>query len=455
MNSTHNLLFGLLLATLAGCDSDDSSLDEIDRLSPVLLSEEVIDVNEFLETVSFMGTKTLSLDVGVGSGAFHFKDDNTDEFYTITDRGPNIACDESTQVLDIENFCLNDNGIRDEEGKIFPVPSLTPTIYKFDIDAGGVFGTKVGYEVIQTITLKDRDDNPISGLPNPLQVTTTENAYDKNGKKLDFDPEGVDTEAIVKLSNGTFWLAEEYGPSLIHVAANGRILERIVPAGVEADLATANYRIIGALPAILKKRQLNRGIESLAVSPDEDFLYFIMESPLANPAAYQNSRYVRLFKVSLREFDLDSVVAEYVYVIDEPETFTADNTTKQSDVKISEMVALDTDKLIILERVTRHTKLYQLSKLEDATNILGTEWDDEAIVPSLERLSDLTAQGIIPLEKKLVFDSRRDLSDLDSKIEGIALLDDQYLVFINDNDFGIKGAQTRIRLEKRVEQLNK
>ncbi|TGO03381.1 hypothetical protein PN36_07645 [Candidatus Thiomargarita nelsonii] len=413
----------------------------MEKLSPVRLSEEVIDVNEFLERVSFMGTKILSLDVGVGSGAFHFRDDNTDEFYTITDRGPNLACNESAQVLDIQNFC--------QEGRIFPVPSFTPTIYKFDIDAGGVFGTK--YEFIETITLKDRDDNPISGLPNPLQVTTTENAYDKNGKKLDFDSEGVDTEAIVKLSNGTFWLAEEYGPSLIHVAANGRILERIVPAGVEADLASANYRIIGALPAILKKRQLNRGIESLAVSPDEDFLYFIMESPVA----YQNSRYVRLFKVSLREFDLDSVVAEYVYVIDEPETFTADNTTQQSDVKISEMVALDTDKFIILERVTRHTKLYQLSKLEDATNILGTEWDDEAIEPSLERLSDLTAQGIIPLEKKLVFDSRRDISDLDSKIEGIALLDDQYLVFINDNDFGIKGAQTRIRLEKRVEQLNK
>jgi len=447
MNFTHSLLFGLLLAILAGCDSGDSFLDETEKLSPVLLNEEVIDVNEFLERVSFMGTKILSLDVGVGSGAFHFRDDNSDEFYTITDRGPNLACNESKQVLDIEIFCKDDNGRLDEEGRIFPVPNFTPTIYKFDIDAGGVFGTK--YEVIETITLKDRDDNPISGLPNP--VTTTENAYDNNGNKLDFDSEGVDTEAIVKLSNGTFWLAEEYGPSLIHVAANGRILERIVPAGVEADLASANYRVIGTLPAILKKRPLNRGIESLAVSPDEDFLYFMMESPLT----YQNSRYVRLFKVSLREFDLDSLVAEYVYIIDKPESFTADQTNKQSDVKISEMVILESEKLIILERVTKHTKLYQLSKLEDATNILGTEWDEEAIEPSLETLSDLTAQGIIPLEKKLVFDSRRDISDLDSKIEGIALLDDQYLVFINDNDFGIKGAQTRIRLEKRVEQLNK
>jgi hypothetical protein len=229
-----------------------------------------------------------------------------------------------------------------------------------------------------------------------------------------------------------------------------------VPAGVEGDLAAANYRVIGALPAILKKRRLNRGIESLAVDPDEQFLYFMMESPLANPdnTAYKNSRYVRLFKISLRNFDLDSVVGEYIYVLDEPDTFTADNTTQQSDVKVSEMVALDIDKLIILERVTKHTKLYRLSNLDDATNILGTSWDDEAIEPSLEMQSDLTAQGITLLDKELVFDSRRDLSDLDSNIEGIALLDDDYLVFINDNDFGIKGVQTRIRIEKRVEQLD-
>lgn len=395
--------------------------------------------------MSFQGGKTLTLDVGVGSGAFHYKGDPVDEFYTITDKGANIGCAESGKVLNIVDSCF---------GKIFPLPSFTPTIYKFDIDTGGTLISSSGYEVIQTIKIKDRDDNPISGLPNPL--LSTENAYDNNINRLDFDPEGLDTEAIVKLSNGTFWLADEYAPSLVHVAANGRILERIVPAGIEDDLAAANYRVVGALPSILKKRQLNRGIESLAISSDGQFLYFMMESPLADPdgASFSKSRYVRLFKVSLRNFDLDSVVGEYVYVLDEPDTFTADNTNKQSDVKISEMVVLGGDKLIILEHVTRHTKLYRLSSLDDATNILGTEWDNEATNPSLEKLSDLTAQGITPVEKNLVFDSRRDISDLDSKIEGIAVLNDEYLVFINDNDFSIEGAQTRIRIAKRVKQLN-
>ncbi|OQY50736.1 MAG: esterase-like activity of phytase family protein [Candidatus Parabeggiatoa sp. nov. 2] len=456
----YTLPFAVFVVTMTGCDDDD--VDDIldgSIIPDVTLSEEVIDVNEPLETVSVNGSKTLTLDVGVGSGAFHYPDDSIDEFYTITDRGPSIACDESAEVLGVENLCLDENGAVDENGKIFPMTNFTPTIYKFNINTGGLIGKKVGYNVIQTIKLLDQDENPISGLPNPLEATTTETPYNKNGNKLEFDPEGVDPEAIIRLSNGTFWIAEEYAPSLIHVAANGRILERVVPNGVGKDLAAANYRVIEALPNILTKRRLNRGIESLAVSPDEQFLYFIMQSPLANPNddAYKNSRYVRLFKLSLHLGDLDSVVGEYVYIMDEPQTFTADNTTKQSDVKISEMVALDTDKLVILERVIRHTKLYRVSTLDDATNILGTEWDIEALEPSspaLETLSNLASIGIIALGKTQVFDSRREISDLDSQIEGLALLNSEYVAFINDNDFSKENTTTRITVAPIAKQLN-
>ena len=452
----HVLFLGVLVAAvISGCSDDDDEESILDDLvSDITLSEEVIDVVESLGTVN-IANKALTFNVGIGSGAFHDEGDPSDEFYTITDRGPNIACSETQEILEITNFCVN-GGKVDEEGKIFPIPDFTPTIYKINIDTSGVLGTQVGYEVLETIKLRDWDDDPITGLTNPLRVMTTENSYDKNGNLLDFDPEGLDPEAIVRLSNGAFWIAEEYAPSLVHVAKNGRIMERIVPSGVESDLAAANYRVIGALPAILKRRQLNRGIESLAISPDEQFLYFMMQSPLANPdnETYKSSRNVRLFKLSLRDGDLDSVVGEYVYIIDEPETFTADNTTEQSDVKVSEMVALDLDKLVILERVSRHTKLYQVATLDNATNILGTGSDNEAAIPSLEQLASLASWGITTLDKKLVFDSRRDQSDLASKIEGMALLNNEYAVLINDNDFAVRGDKTYIRVTEIVEQLN-
>jgi len=447
------LLFLLISSTflLVGCDDTDSK----GIVSTIFLSEEVINVSEPLGTFTFSGGKTLELDVGIGSGAFHFKDDKITEFYTITDRGPNISCGNSEEILNVKDFCQYDGKV-DEESKIFPMPDYRPKIYKFSIATSGVVGAKVGYDVIETLEITDRDGDPVRGLTNPLKVTTTEKGYDSNGNLLDFDPEGIDTEALVKLSDGTFWVAEEYAPSLLHISATGRILERLVPEGVQYDLADANYDVIGMLPAILKKRQLNRGIESLAVSPEEEYLYFIMQSPLANPDSdtFEDARHVRLFKISLRNGNADKIIGEYVYVLDKPQTFPLDNKDKQAKVKISEMVALDYDKLIILERITQQTKLYQVKNLDAATNILGTNWDNEKTSPSLEQLTDLMTQTIIPVGKKLVFDSKENEPDLAKKIEGIAVLNDEYVALINDNDFGIEGDQSRIHVKKLYDQLN-
>jgi hypothetical protein len=179
-----------------------------------------------------------------------------------------------------------------------------------------------------------------------------------------------------------------------------------------------------------------------------------MAGPLANPdkAAYEKSRYVRLFKLDIQE-DVPKVVGEYVYMLDTPDTFW-DNTTKQSDVKISEMVALDTDKLIILEHVHRHTKLYRVSILDSGSNIVGQQWDEESRSPSLETVQNLEEEGIVLLKKERVFDSSQQHTDLAVGIEGIAILDDEYLAFINDNDFGIDGTKTRITVAKIVKQLS-
>ena len=372
----------------------------------------------------------LKFTTGIGSSAFHFPGDNRRTLYMASDRGVNIKCDDDV-VITGKDIC--------EKGKIFPVPNFTPTIYKLERRKH-----HRGWKVVEAVQIKDASGKPVSGLPNPLTLTDTESAYDIAGHPLAQNPNGLDTEAMVRLSDGSFWLSDEYAPSLVHVAPGGEVIERLVLAGFESDLAGADYPVKGVLPGILAKRKLNRGIESVAVSPDESYLYFALQSPLANPdeSAYKTSRHVRLFKLDLKTMTL---VGEYVYVIDLPETFLADNTDKQSKVKVSEMLAYADDRLLILERISNTTKLYRVS-LHAASDILGSRWDSEFTSPSLEQIDDLDAVDITPLNKDLALDSATDLPPgaLPAKVEGLARTGRRELVLVNDNDFGIEGADTEI-----------
>jgi hypothetical protein len=58
-------------------------------------------------------------------------------------------------------------------------------------------------------------------------------------------------------------------------------------------------------------------------------------------------------------------------------------------------------------------------------------------------IADLASKGITPVSKKLWLDSSNH-PELPEKVEGVAILAGGRLVVINDDDFGIEGAKTRI-----------
>jgi len=220
-----------------------------------------------------------------------------------------------------------------------------------------------------------------------------------------------------------------------------------VPKGTGGDFAAAPYKTVGSLPAILAKRQSNRGIEAIGISPDERFLYLTMQSPLANPdtATFQQARNTRLFKFDRKTM---KVMGEYIYTMDDPSTFRRDPSKKPSDPRVSEMMAIGLDRLVILERTEQTTKLYEV-ELAGATNISGSTWDDLATKPSLEQ-TDVAAAKITPVKKVLRFDTA-DHSGIVGKTEGMTLLGDGALLLINDDDFGITGARTQIAVVRGTE----
>lgn len=390
-----------------------------------------------LPAITYPGGKTLNLNLGIGSAAWRDAKDPAGVIWTITDRGPNLDCagiDELTGV-GIDRLCAGD-----DSAKNFPLPDFAPALAKIEIGADNTA------KLLETIPLKGKSGKQITGLPFTSANLKLEAAYDLNGLLLAGDPSGLDTEALVRLPDGTFIVGEEYGSSLVEIAANGTITKRHVPKGLEGELSGADYEVVGTLPALVAKRALNRGIENVALSADGAHLYVLMQNPLANPDsdAYKKSANTRLWKI---ERATGNVVGQYVYALDDATTFRSDNkkeTQKQNAVRLSEMVAVGDDRLLVLERISKTTKFY-LVDLKTGTPVEAT-FDDPATAPSLEQLSvaDLEAKDIKRLDKTLVLDTD-DVDNMPKKIEAIAVMSSKEMIVLSDSDFGIEGDETGIR----------
>ncbi|WP_236794187.1 esterase-like activity of phytase family protein [Amycolatopsis sp. GM8] len=344
------------------------------------------------------------------------------QFYGLTDRGPNV------------------DGPNGE--KVEPIPDFTPAIGRFQL----VDGKAV---LKQTIPLRAKDGTPYNGRVS-TQANTGETIVDLNGNVLPADKNGYDSEGLVALPDGTFWVSDEYGPFMTHFDARGRAIERLSPFD-------------GSLPAELANRVPNKGMEGLTVTPDGRTLVGIMQSALQQPdltAKPGNVAPVRIVTYDLRTH----ATHEYLYLLDDP---------KQNSGAVSEITALSATTFLVDERDGKFEpgafkKLFKID-LAHATdvgpkaNVPGATYDAgkgglllgqktiEATVgagDTATATAALTVAGIRPAGKSLAVDVGGLLTALDptggffghDKVEGVATVDHgRTIVISNDNDFGIDG----------------
>lgn len=371
----------------------------------------------------------------VASGLCQSPTDPADIFWGVGDRGPNIKPAAVADRYGTEHLRAL---ARTDGAKIMPLPSTGPALARFRISGEAVIMEAV-------IDIADSLGNPISGIPVPDGAhSEIEPVYDLSGKPLGTDPNGADSEGITAMPDGSFWIAEEYGPSLLRVARDGRVLVRWVPLGQLALFDGATYPVIEKLPALASARKLNRGFESIAASSDGKSLYVAFQSPLSHPdrEAHERSRHVRIWHLDTVS---GALIAEYVYPLENKETFrrdVADGEVVGSDIKISEMQLTMDGQLLVLERISKSCKIYrvELNSLFAAPTTLS----HPETRPTLEQMSrkDLDDAGIVVLEKSLIFSSD-DFPDICADIEWMILLGSDALLLSNDSDFGIEGAETQ------------
>lgn len=86
-----------------------------------------------------------------------------------------------------------------------------------------------------------------------------------------------DIESVVRGADGSFWIGDEFGPFLLHVSAEGRVLSAPVP--LPAVKSPDNPELATGETALLPR---SRGFEAMAASRDGRRLYPILEGALTN-----------------------------------------------------------------------------------------------------------------------------------------------------------------------------
>jgi len=332
-----------------------------------------------------------------------------DSFYLMTDRGPNV------------------DGTN--EAKIFPIPDFNPHIAKFKL---------VGEELVyqSSIEFKSAGGAKLTGRPNlPGEGNAGEIALDFTGAPVANDPEGIDCEGLaVDPNDGTFWVSDEYGPHIVHFDKTGKTIERINPFGT----GTGGRK----LPKVLAKRRPNRGMEGLTITPDGKFLVGMMQSPLYNPtkAKVASSRLLRLvvFNIATGE------TKQYAYITESIKTLS------------SEIVAITGTTFLVLERdqdfaggnpASLVKRVYKID-ISGATDISDPENKESGLLfggKTVDELTDveIASNNIKPVTKEMVADILAIPGGYPhDKAEGLAIVNNNMIAVVNDDDFGIVSPAT-------------
>jgi hypothetical protein len=246
---------------------------------------------------------------------------------------------------------------------------------------------------------------------------------------LRFDPEGIRSGLL-----GTFFISDEYGPDVLEFDIFGRLLRRLnVPSKYKISDPSADPD--EELLLNTSGRQANRGMEGLAISPNDRFLFGIMQNALIQDNGLEPGETDRL-GLNNRILKIDLLTGrkqEYVYVLD----------AINRGQGVSEILAINDHEFLVVERDNR-SNLQTPPQAPTRKTIYKIDIKGATDVSEVDSLpAGALPADIKPVKKTLFIDMLDPVFNLAptiaEKIEGLAwgpdLPDGRHALYvISDND---------------------
>jgi len=242
-------------------------------------------------------------------------------------------------------------------------------------------------------------------------------------RSLRLDPEGVRTG-----TDGSVFIADEYGPHLLQFTPEGRLLKRFaVPVHLTVKHPGESKEIEHQTNTM--GRQTNRGFEGLAIDSDAGRLYAVLQGPLLQDQPFDHAGERHGIHVRIIELEIKTgSTREFVYALEKP------------SYGISEILLSGPGRFLVLERDSqpgakaKFKRLYEID-LSDSTDVSGMVSLPATMLPD----------GVRAVSKRValdLLDPRYGLAgdQFPEKIEGIAFGPDlpdgrRLLLVVSDNDF--------------------
>ena len=321
-----------------------------------------------------------------------------------------------------------------------------PRIETFAVDTAAT-GAISNFRVINTTEFRQANGQVYSGL-NPSRLPGGAGVLGA----------ALDSEGIVRLPNGNFLVADEYGPSVYETKANGTFVRAFTqPANVLPRNSGGGLDFANGRPTIVNGRQDNRGYEGLTISGDGKTAWAILQDPLVNEGAQNDGR--RSPNLRIVQFDVATGLStgQFAYQLESIADINArlasnpfSATNQGRSIGVSSITWIGGTSFLVIERDNRGqgpdnlispngpvgSKRVYLIDLAGATDISSTSLAGSNALPG----------GVTAVSKLLFLDVQAALlaagEILPEKLEGLAIGPGLpgggfALLLATDNDFSV------------------